>query len=103
MHQLSFAQPYPFAMAPAVRELQAAGPIHAIRTALGDPAWLVTSYADVRRLLDDDRLGRSHPDPENASRTGESVLFGGPMGEPLTEQADHLRMRGLIQPHEKPS
>jgi pentalenolactone synthase len=73
-----------------------------IRTAVGDEAWLVTDYARVRELLSDDRLGRSHPDPQNAARTGESALFGGPLGNFATEQTDHARMRALLQPHFSP-
>ncbi|MEV4312119.1 cytochrome P450 [Actinocrispum sp. NPDC049592] len=68
-------------------------------TATGDPAWMATEYAEVRRLLSDERLGRSHPEPEKAGRTGDSALFGGPMGNFETEQADHARMRALLQPH----
>jgi cytochrome P450 len=96
--QLPFEQPYPLQTAPLLRELQALGPMHRIRTAVGDEAWLVTGYQQVRSLLDDDRLGRSHPDPANAARTGESALFGGPLGDFETEQADHARMRSLLQP-----
>ncbi|MFI7537250.1 cytochrome P450 [Streptosporangium sp. NPDC049376] len=100
--QLPFERPGPMLPAPLLRELQARGPIHAVRTALGTPGWQVTGYAEVRRLLNDDRLGRSHHDPEHASRTGESVMFGGPMGDFETEQADHRRMRSLLQPHFSP-
>lgn len=76
--------------------------VHRVRTAVGDEAWLVTDYARVRRLLDDDRLGRSHPEPDAAARTGESALFGGPLGDFETEVADHNRMRTLLQPHFSP-
>jgi pentalenolactone synthase len=100
--QLPFEQPYPLQVAPLLRELQTAGPIHRIRTAVGDAAWLVTGYEEVRRLLDDKRLGRSHQDPGSAARTGESVLFGGPMGDFDTEHTDHARMRSLLQPHFSP-
>jgi cytochrome P450 len=100
--QLPFEQPYPLHAAPLLRELQAMGPVHRIRTAVGDDAWLVTGYEQVRSLLDDDRLGRSHPDPGSAARTGESVLFGGPLGDFETEHADHARMRSLLQPHFSP-
>ncbi|GIH95617.1 cytochrome P450 [Planobispora siamensis] len=100
--QLPFEQVHPMRPAPLLRELQARSPVHAVRTAVGDPAWLVTGYEEVRRLLDDDRLGRSHPEPERASRTGESAMFGGPMGDFDTEQADHRRMRSLLQPHFSP-
>ncbi len=75
----------------------AQGPVHRVRTATGDQAWLVTGYQEVRRLLADPRLGRSHPSPASAARTGESVLFGGPLGNYDTEDADHTRMRSLLQ------
>ncbi|WP_433216693.1 cytochrome P450 [Microtetraspora malaysiensis] len=100
--QLPFEQRHPMQPAPLLRELQASSPIHAIRTAVGDPAWLVTGYEEVRQLLDDDRLGRAHREPERASRTGESAMFGGPLGDFDTEQADHHRMRSLLQPHFSP-
>ena len=99
--QLPFEQPYPLQVAPLLRELRPR-PVHRIRTAVGDEAWLVTGYEQVRRLLDDERLGRSHPDPGSAARTGESALFGGPLGDFETEHADHARMRSLLQPHFSP-
>jgi cytochrome P450 len=100
--QLPFEQTCPLEAAPQLRALQSRGPIHMIRTATGDPAWLVTGYQDVQRLLADPRLGRSHPTPASAARTGESVLFGGPLGNYQTEEADHARMRSLLQPHFTP-
>jgi cytochrome P450 len=100
--QLPFEQTHPLQAAPLLRQLQAQEPIHRVRTAVGDQAWLVTGYEQVRRLLDDGRLGRSHPDPGSAARTGESALFGGPLGNYETEQADHARMRALLQPHFSP-
>ncbi|AQZ62590.1 putative cytochrome P450 hydroxylase [[Actinomadura] parvosata subsp. kistnae] len=100
--QLPYEQPDPMRPAPLLRELQARGPIHAIRTAVGHPGWQVTGYEEVRALLDDDRLGRAHREPDKASRTGESAMFGGPMGDFDTEQADHRRMRSLLQPHFSP-
>jgi cytochrome P450 len=100
--QLPFEQLHPLDAAPQLRELQRRGVIHRIRTAVGDEAWLVTGHAEVRELLDDARLGRAHPAPESAARTGESALFGGPMGNFDTEQTDHARMRSLLQPHFNP-
>jgi pentalenolactone synthase len=82
--------------------VQASGTVRRVRTAVGDEAWLVTGHARVRQLLDDDRLGRAHPAPQTAARTGESALFGGPLGNFATEQADHARMRSLLQPHFSP-
>lgn len=96
--RLPFEQTDPLHVAPQLRELQSQGVVHRISTAVGDEAWLVTGHAEVRRLMDDDRLGRAHPAPETAARTGESALFGGPLGNFATEQADHARMRSLLQP-----
>ncbi|WP_440072841.1 hypothetical protein [Streptosporangium sp. OZ121] len=84
---------------PSMRRLQSQGPVHEVRTQVGHDAWPVTGYEQVRRRLDDDRLGRAHPDPPNAARSGESVLFGGPHGDYDNERADHVRMRSLLQPH----
>ena len=76
--------------------------VQRVRTPVGHEAWLVTDYAHVRHLLDDDRLGRSHREPDTAARTGDSALFGGPLGNFDTEVADHARMRKLLQPHFSP-
>jgi pentalenolactone synthase len=100
--QLPFLQMHPLELAPQLRALQSQGAIHRILTPLGHEAWLVTGYAEVRRLLDDDRLGRAHPEPDSTARIGESALFGGPLGNFDTEQADHARMRSLLQPHFSP-
>lgn len=62
----------------------------------------ITGHAEVRRLLADDRLGRSHPDPGTAAGTGESALFGGPLGNFDTEQTDRAWTRSLLQPHFSP-
>ena len=100
--QLPFEQAHPLDVAPLLRQLQQDGVVHRVRTTVGDQAWLVTGYEEVRRLLADERLGRSHPDPAKAARLGESVLFGGPMGSYDTEQADNARLRSLLQPHFSP-
>ena len=100
--QLPFEQTHPLEVAPLLRKLQVQGAVHRVRTAVGDEAWLVSGHQEVRRLLDDDRLGRAHPEPETAARTGESALFGGPLGDFATEDVDHQRMRALLQPHFTP-
>ncbi|GAA2808025.1 cytochrome P450 [Saccharopolyspora taberi] len=100
--QLPFERPNPLEVAPLLRELQSRGAVHEVCTAVGDRAWLVTDYAEVRRLLSDQRLGRSHPDPPNAARAGRSALFGGPMGDFDTEPAESARTRSLLQPHFSP-
>ena len=100
--QLPFEQAHPLQVAPLLRQLQQDGVVHRVRTMAGDQAWLVTGYEEARRLLADDRLGRSHRDPAKAARMGESALFGGPMGNYDTEQADNARLHALLQPHFSP-
>src|SRR5260370_35839543 len=100
--QLPLEQAHPLDVAPMLRQLQQDGVIHLVRTTVGDQAWLVTGYEEARRLLTDERLGRSHPDPAKAARLGGSVLFGGPMGSYDTQQADNARLRALLQPHFSP-
>jgi cytochrome P450 len=72
--------------------------IQRVTTPAGDPAWLVTSYDDVKALLSDPRLGRSHAEPERAARVFPAATFGGPKGDPPTEAADHTRTRRLLAP-----
>ncbi|MGW3426244.1 hypothetical protein [Streptomyces phaeochromogenes] len=100
--QLPFQQTGPLQVSPLPRELQTQGAVHKIRTRVGDDAWIVTGYNEVRQLLDDPRLGRAHPYPSAAARSNESALFGGPLGKYATEKADHVRMRSLLQPHFTP-
>jgi cytochrome P450 monooxygenase len=76
------------------------GPVIKVLTPAGDEAWLVTRHAEIRKLLLDRRLGRSHPDPANAP-----LLFKNPMLEwrmssgYATELEDHTRMRTLLKPY----
>lgn len=100
--QLPFRQDNLLEAPPQLRELQTGGAIHRVRTLVGDEAWLITDYAHVRRLLDDDRLGRSHPEPDKAAKTNASPLFGGPIGNFESEVADQARTRALLQPHFSP-
>lgn len=100
--RLPFPQPHPLRAGTELSELRAGGPIHRVITPVGDPAWLVTGYATVRELMDDDRLGRSHRTPLTAPRSRASALFGGPIGEFDDEPAGQRRMRSLLQPHFSP-
>ncbi len=97
--QLPFEQTNVLQLAPELRTLQSRGAVHRVRTAEGDEAWLVTGHAWVRQLLDDDRLGRSHPDPEAAAKDSGSALLAGLLGDFAT---DHARLRALLEPHFSP-
>ncbi|NKE56924.1 cytochrome P450 [Lentzea sp. PSKA42] len=96
--QLPFEQANVLQLAPGLRTLQSRGTVHRVRTPAGDEAWLVTGHAQVRQLLDDDRLSRSNPDPE-AAKDGGAALLASLLGGFAT---DHARMRALLEPHFAP-
>lgn len=100
--QLPLDLPHPVCPQRNLRALQARASVHRVRTAVGDPAWLVTGYREIKQLLADSRLGRSHPDPANAARSGASVLLDGPRGDFATEQEQISRMRALLHPFFSP-
>ncbi|GAA1027985.1 MULTISPECIES: cytochrome P450 [Amycolatopsis] len=83
-------------IAPAYARLGERGRVEIVTTPAGSPAWLVTRHDHVRALFHDDRLGRSHPDPESAPRYSADALVGGPFGNYETEVEDHARLRSLM-------
>ncbi|MFG2965977.1 MULTISPECIES: cytochrome P450 [unclassified Streptomyces] len=96
--RLPFARPNVLDLAPLYEVLRRQAPITPVTTPAGDPAWLVTRFEEVRDLLGDKRLGRSHPEPERASRITSAAVQEGPSGDYATEEADHTRMRRLLTP-----
>jgi cytochrome P450 len=96
--QLPLPRPNILDLAPLYDVLRREAPIAPVTTPAGDPAWLVTRYEEVRLLLGDKRFGRSHPEPERASRISTAAVQDGPSGEYATEEADHARMRRLLTP-----
>jgi cytochrome P450 len=96
--QLPFERPNVLDLAPLYEVLRREMPITPVTTPAGDPAWLVTRFAEVRDLLSDKRLGRSHPEPERAARITTAAVQDGPSGNYDTEEADHARMRRLLTP-----
>jgi cytochrome P450 len=95
---LPFARPNVLELAPLYDVLRREAPVTAVTTPAGDAAWLVTRYTEVRDLLGDTRLGRSHPQPERAARITHGAVQEGPSGDYETEEADHTRMRRLLTP-----
>jgi cytochrome P450 len=96
--QLPFDRPNLLELAPLYEELRREAPIARVTTPAGDPAWLVTRFVEVRDLLGDKRLGRTHPEPERAARITHAAIQNGPSGNHATEEADHTRMRRLLTP-----
>ncbi|HKN99253.1 MAG TPA: cytochrome P450, partial [Pseudonocardiaceae bacterium] len=99
---LPFDWPDKLTVAPRMRQLQAEAPITRVRMQTGDQAWLVTRYEDVKALFADSRLGRSHPNPEQAPRFSESAILGGPMNDFETEAEEHTRLRNRLVPRFSP-
>jgi cytochrome P450 len=83
-------------VAPAYLALQEGRPISRVRTPAGDIAWLVLGYENVRTLLADHNLGRSHADPERAPRFTNAAVIGAPREGAATERADHSRQRMVM-------
>ncbi|MFI9380364.1 cytochrome P450 [Kutzneria sp. NPDC052558] len=95
--QLPFAQTAVLNPPPAMLALQAEGPIVRVLTQTGDEAWLVTRYEEVRELFADPRLGRSHPNPDQAARVSNSVLMGTAVADDNEDQ-NHAMMRAMLMP-----
>jgi cytochrome P450 len=95
---MSFESPNVLELAPLYEILRREAPVTPVTTPAGDPAWLVTRFDEVRAVLGDKRLGRSHPEPERASRITTAAVQDGPSGDYETEEADHARMRRLLTP-----
>lgn len=87
-------------MNPLLRHLQASRPISKVRTPAGDEAWFVSRYAEVKQLLLDPRLGRSHPDPVNMPRYFENALVDKLIAatDRDTGRREHTRMRSALTP-----
>ncbi|MBU3869267.1 cytochrome P450 [Streptomyces sp. 4503] len=81
---------------PALATLREAGPVHRIAGADGRPAWLVTRYEDVRRLLADPRLAldKRHAAPGNFR--GFSLPPALDANLLNMDPPDHTRVRRLV-------
>ncbi|WP_433075506.1 cytochrome P450 [Dactylosporangium sp. CA-052675] len=96
--RLPFARPNILEIAPLYEVLRREAPITLVTTPAGDPAWLVTAYPEARQIFADKRFGRSHPQPQRASRITHAALQDGPTGDYETEEREHMRMRRLLAP-----
>ncbi|KAA2265772.1 cytochrome P450 [Solihabitans fulvus] len=67
--------------------------VERVETPSGHPAWHVVRHAEVKALLGDQRLGRSHPDPANAGRYSKDDIAGRPAGGGSSEHAEHAWWR----------
>jgi cytochrome P450 monooxygenase len=83
-----------------MRDLQAQAPVCKVRTPAGDEAWLVTRHAEVKQLLMDDRLGRSHPHPPTAPRYVDTPFLNMLITDDDPDHARklHAEMRSYLTP-----
>jgi pentalenolactone synthase len=95
---LPFDRPNVLDIAPQYAVLRREAPLTRVTTPAGDPAWLVTAFAEARQVFADPRFGQSHPEPAQAPRLSQAALMGGPTGNYETEAAEHDRMRRLLMP-----
>ncbi|MEV6773515.1 cytochrome P450 [Nocardia sp. NPDC051030] len=88
----------PFAPAPQVREIAAAGPISKVRTWEDREAWLVTGYNEARTLFADPsvHLDNLHPDFPHTNAAMKGLAAVSPRTMFNTEGAEHARFRRMV-------
>ncbi|GGM94263.1 cytochrome P450 [Lentzea pudingi] len=96
--RLPFDRPAVLDIGPVWADLRARHPVSRVLTPAGDPAWLVTGYAEAKALFSDPRLGRSHRRPGEASRISNSGFNGGPVGDFDAEPAFNACLRRVLVP-----
>ena len=96
--RLPFKRPNAMDIAPLYAALHREDAPVEVLTPAGDPAWLITRFEQARQIFGDPRFGRSHPQPERASRISDAAILSGPSGEYEEEKASHSRLRRLLVP-----
>lgn len=90
--------PFEQRMCPHLRTTREGPTVSRIRTPAGDEAWLVSGHQEIKTLLRDERLGRSHPDEDRAQYAG-SPTYDRVMSEDHgTADAMHHGLRALLKP-----
>jgi cytochrome P450 monooxygenase len=74
--------------------------VRRVRTPVGDEAWLVSRQAEIRELLQDNRIGRSHPAPDGRARYAGQPNYDSVQSADHEEaDAMHAGLRTLLRPH----
>ena len=97
---LTSDEPFSLRMRPSDRPRDNGSPVRHVRTPTGDPAWLVTGGTEIRDLLRDSRLGRSHPEPDRMPRyVGDPIYDHAISDDHVHADQMHDRLRTLLRPH----
>jgi cytochrome P450 monooxygenase len=92
--------PFELRMCPHLRRERQGPAVRRVRTPAGDDAWLVTGYAEIRELLNDGRIGRSHPAPDDRAQYAGNPTYDQVMGSDHgAADAMHAGLRGVLKPH----
>lgn len=84
---------------PHLRQATDGPPVRQVRTPAGDDAWLVSGHIEVRDLLRDHRLGRSHTTPrQRAQYAGDPTYDQVMHADHGLADAMHGGIRGLLKP-----
>jgi len=83
---------------PHLREPRDGPVVRRITTPAGDQAWLVTGYDEVRELLREPRLGRSHPGEQRARYAGDPTYDQVMAADHDAADAMHAGVRTLLKP-----
>ncbi|MEV6899572.1 hypothetical protein [Amycolatopsis sp. NPDC051372] len=86
---------------PVLRAVRDTGPVTRVRMQAGDEAWLVTRLAELRQLLLDPRLSKTHPDPAARPRYVRTPMADLAVSdaEPAAARERHGDIRGALVPH----
>ncbi|OLF06432.1 hypothetical protein BU204_36360 [Actinophytocola xanthii] len=92
--------PFELRMCPHLRRARQGPAVRRVRTPTGDDAWLVSGHAEIRELLNDGRIGRSHPAPEERARYAGNPTYDQVMGaDHGAADAMHAGLRAALKPH----
>jgi cytochrome P450 monooxygenase len=97
---LTYEEPSIGRLSAQLRRLRERGPVTKILTPAGDVAWLITRYAEMKKLLLDPRLVRTHPDPANGPKYANNPFMEKLMSRvaPADFNAEHARDRAALNP-----
>jgi cytochrome P450 monooxygenase len=85
---------------PYLRKMWDGDPVRRIRTPTGDEAWLVSGHAEIRELLSGNRLGRSHPTPDDRATYAGVPAYDSVLSEDHhAADAMHDWVRKALRPH----